>query len=146
MRVQVPGPSEFIATFLADRLDRRLTRLNAEAVLRYWPDPARPPLAGPTGEKPIVRRQHCALLTGTPDDAVRAMDAMDYDAYLYTDAETGEDAIVYWAGAGRAGLVEKVGDRWAVEERGEHGELGEMWGRKSAQTFHRALGRHAQCV
>ncbi|WP_433520200.1 sigma 54 modulation/S30EA ribosomal C-terminal domain-containing protein [Nocardia pseudovaccinii] len=98
VRVQVPGPGEFIATFLADRLDRQLSRLNAEAVLRYWPDPARPPLAGPTDEKPIVRRKHCALLTGTPDEAVRAMDAMDYDAYLYTDAETGEDAIVYWAG------------------------------------------------
>ncbi|MEV2225949.1 sigma 54 modulation/S30EA ribosomal C-terminal domain-containing protein [Nocardia vinacea] len=98
VRVQVPGPSGFIATFLADRLDRQLARLNAEAVLRHWPDAARPPLAGPTDEKPIVRRKHCALLTGTPEEAVRAMDAMDYDAYLYTDAETGEDAIVYWAG------------------------------------------------
>ncbi|MEV4129948.1 sigma 54 modulation/S30EA ribosomal C-terminal domain-containing protein [Nocardia sp. NPDC049707] len=98
VRVQVPGPSGFIATFLADRLDRQLARLTSGALPRYWPDPARPPLATPTDERPIVRRKHSALLTGTPDEAVRAMDAMDYDAYLYTDAETGEDAIVYWAG------------------------------------------------
>ncbi|MEV5834867.1 sigma 54 modulation/S30EA ribosomal C-terminal domain-containing protein [Nocardia sp. NPDC052112] len=98
VRVQVPGPSGFIATFLADRLDRGFARLNSDAVPRYWPDPARPPLAAPSDEEPIVRRKHCALLIGTPADAVRVMDAMDYDAYLFTDAETGEDAVVYWAG------------------------------------------------
>jgi len=98
VRVQVPGPSGFIATFLADRLDRQLARLTSDDLPRYWPDPARPPLAVGTEEQPIVRRKYCALLTGTPAEAVRAMDAMDYDAYLYTDAETGEDAAVYWAG------------------------------------------------
>lgn len=26
------------------------------------------------------------------------MDALDFDAHLFTDADTGETAIVYWAG------------------------------------------------
>ncbi|MFX0577877.1 sigma 54 modulation/S30EA ribosomal C-terminal domain-containing protein [Nocardia nepalensis] len=98
VRVQVPGPSGFIATFLADRLDREFARMSSDAVPRYWPDPARPSLAAPTEEQPIVRRKHCAVLTGTPAEAVRAMEAMDYDVHLFTDAQTGEDAIVYWAG------------------------------------------------
>lgn len=98
VRAQVPGPTGFIATVIADRLDRQLARLISGDIPRYWPDPARPPLAASTEERPIVRQKTCALLTGAPTDAVRVMEAMDYDAYLYTDAETGEDAAVYWAG------------------------------------------------
>ncbi|MET8878671.1 sigma 54 modulation/S30EA ribosomal C-terminal domain-containing protein [Nocardia sp. NPDC004604] len=98
VRAQVPGPGGFVAPFLADRLDRQLARLNSGDIPRYWPDPARPPLAVSTEERPIVRQKSCALLVGAPADAVRVMEAMDYDAYLYTDAETGEDAAVYWAG------------------------------------------------
>ena len=38
-----------------------------------------------------------------PCQAAARLNAMDYDAYLYTDAETGEEAIVYRAGP--AGLA-----------------------------------------
>lgn len=95
-RVQVTGPRGFAVTFAVERLDRQLTRLLARQS-RDWPDPARPPLAEVTEERPIIRRKACALLTGTPSEATSVMDAMDYDAYLFTDAQTGEDAVVHWS-------------------------------------------------
>ncbi|WP_332839015.1 sigma 54 modulation/S30EA ribosomal C-terminal domain-containing protein [Nocardia bovistercoris] len=94
-RVQVTGPRGFAVTFAVERLDRQIARLAAHES-RSWPDPARPPLARITERRPIVRRKDCALLTGTPEEAVEVMDAMDYDAYLFTDAESGEDAVVSW--------------------------------------------------
>ncbi|WP_330229957.1 sigma 54 modulation/S30EA ribosomal C-terminal domain-containing protein [Nocardia sp. NBC_00508] len=98
IRVQIAGPHRFIAAFVAERLDRLITRLGDEPGARLWPDPARPPLASATSPRPIVRRKECELLVGEPGAAARVMDVMDYDAYLFTDAETGEDAIVHWGG------------------------------------------------
>lgn len=95
-RVQVTGPRGFAVTFAVERLDRQIARL-ATNRSREWPDPARPPLTRVTEPRPIVRRKRCALLTGTPAEATAVMDAMDYDSYLFSDAETGEDALVSWA-------------------------------------------------
>ncbi|WP_433679362.1 sigma 54 modulation/S30EA ribosomal C-terminal domain-containing protein [Nocardia sp. CA-119907] len=95
-RVQVTGPRGFAVTFAVERLDRQIARL-ATKQSREWPDPARPPLARVTEPRPIARRKHCALLTGTPAEATAVLNAMDYDAYLFIDAETGEDAVVSWA-------------------------------------------------
>ncbi|WP_328411687.1 sigma 54 modulation/S30EA ribosomal C-terminal domain-containing protein [Nocardia sp. NBC_00403] len=94
-RVQVTGPRGFAVTFAVERLDRQIARL-ATSQARPFPDPARPPLARVTELRPIVRRKFCALLTGTPAEATAVLDAMDYDAYLFTDSETGEDAVVHW--------------------------------------------------
>lgn len=94
-RVQVPGPGGFAVTFAAERLDRQLARL-ATTQSRAWPDPARPPLARVTEPRPIVRRKRCALRTGTPVEATAVMDAMDYDAYLFIDRESGTEAVVHW--------------------------------------------------
>ncbi len=98
-RVQVTGPRGFAVTFAAERLDRRLARLAARET-RTWPDPARPPLSRAGEPRPIVRRKQCALSTCTPAEAVAVLDAMDYEAHLFTDAETGEDAVVHWAAPG----------------------------------------------
>ncbi|MFE9583127.1 sigma 54 modulation/S30EA ribosomal C-terminal domain-containing protein [Nocardia sp. NPDC006044] len=94
-RVQVTGPGGFAVTFAAERLDRQLARL-ATTRSRDWPDPARPPLAEVTEPRPIVRRKRVELLTGSPAEATAVMDAMDYDAYLFTDAESGTEAVVAW--------------------------------------------------
>ncbi|MGW4329477.1 sigma 54 modulation/S30EA ribosomal C-terminal domain-containing protein [Nocardia sp. NPDC004573] len=99
IRAQVTGPRGFAVTFAAERLDRRLARMAAREA-RTWPDPARPPLARAGAPRPIVRRKRCALSTCTPAEAVAVLDAMDYDAHLFTDADTGEDAVVHWAAAG----------------------------------------------
>ncbi|MBF6299966.1 sigma 54 modulation/S30EA ribosomal C-terminal domain-containing protein [Nocardia amamiensis] len=98
-RVQVTGPRGFAVTFAVERLDRHLARLAARES-RTWPDPARPALALVGEPREIVRRKHCTLLTCTPAEAVAVLDAMDYDAHLFTDVETGEDAVVHWAAEG----------------------------------------------
>ncbi|MEV6322165.1 sigma 54 modulation/S30EA ribosomal C-terminal domain-containing protein [Nocardia sp. NPDC051787] len=98
-RVQVTGPRGFAVTFAAERLDRQLARMAAHES-RIWPDPARPALARVGEPREIVRRKHRTLLTCTPAEAVAVLDAMDYDAHLFTDVETGEDAVVHWAAEG----------------------------------------------
>ncbi|WP_280373685.1 sigma 54 modulation/S30EA ribosomal C-terminal domain-containing protein [Nocardia abscessus] len=99
IRVQVTGPRGFAVTFAAERLDRRLARL-AAGQPRTWPDPARPPLAWVGEPRPIVRRKQVGLATCTPADAVAVLDAMDYEAHLFIDADSGEDAVVHWAAPG----------------------------------------------
>lgn len=96
-RVQVAGPGRFATTFALERLDLRLGCPPEEAS-RPWPDPARPPLAVVTGPRPIVRRKDCRLQVATAGAAALILDAMDYDAHLYIDAETGADAVVCWSG------------------------------------------------
>ncbi|ATL67968.1 hypothetical protein CRH09_18990 [Nocardia terpenica] len=97
LRTQIAAPADFTARVAARRLDTHLTRQSGPA-LRPWPDAARPPLAhtGPT--RPITRHKHYRLLTGSPDLAAYRMDALDYDALLFTDTDTGDDALVYRAG------------------------------------------------
>ncbi|UGT60838.1 sigma 54 modulation/S30EA ribosomal C-terminal domain-containing protein [Nocardia asteroides] len=103
-RVQVTGPRGFAVTFAAERLDRRLARA-ASGEARAWPDPARPPLTAVTAVRPIVRGKQCLLLDGTVAEAAAILDAMDYEAYLFVDAETGEDAVVHWVDGVGAGLI-----------------------------------------
>ncbi|MCU1640012.1 MAG: uncharacterized protein JWN03_287 [Nocardia sp.] len=96
-RVQVAGPGRFATTFALERLDLRLG-CSPEEVSRPWPDPARPSLAMVSGPRPIVRRKDCGLRVATAGAAARTLDAMDYDAHLYIDAETGADAVACWSG------------------------------------------------
>lgn len=78
------------------RLERQLRTLRKAWSPRPWPDPARPLLDAP-GPGILLRRKTIALQTAEPLTAAVVMDAMDYDVHLFTDAETGEDAIVYRA-------------------------------------------------
>ncbi|WP_223885639.1 sigma 54 modulation/S30EA ribosomal C-terminal domain-containing protein [Nocardia colli] len=98
VRVQVTGPGRFVSVLVADRLERQIIRCTAGAMPRAWPDPARPPLAYVSERRPITRRKSYTLLTGDPREAQRVLDEMDYDANLFTCAETGEDAVIYRAG------------------------------------------------
>jgi len=79
------------------RLDRQIVRVSARWRPRPWPDRTRRALTAPA-EAVISRRKPVVLLRGTPLEAVAVMDAMDYDVHVFTDAETGEDAVVYRAG------------------------------------------------
>jgi Sigma 54 modulation/S30EA ribosomal protein C terminus len=91
----MPGRHDVLAAI--SRLDRQIGRLSAPWRPRPWPDRSRRMLAG-VGDGAITRRKVYPLLRGTPLQAVAVMDAMDYDVHLFTDAETGEDAVVYRAG------------------------------------------------
>ncbi|MET8428918.1 sigma 54 modulation/S30EA ribosomal C-terminal domain-containing protein [Nocardia sp. NPDC004860] len=98
MRCQIHGPGTVVVRLAAERLDRALNRQLAQAPPRWAPDPDRAPLVTIGEERPIVRRKHCVPHRCDPAAAVATMDALDYDAHLFTDLDTGEDAIVYWAG------------------------------------------------
>ncbi|WP_433560341.1 sigma 54 modulation/S30EA ribosomal C-terminal domain-containing protein [Nocardia sp. CA-151230] len=98
VRCQIEGPGALVLRLAAERLDRSLNRQLAQALPRWAPDPARAPLVTVGEERPIVRRKHCVPRRCDPATAVATMDALDYDAHLFTDLDTGEDAIVYWAG------------------------------------------------
>ncbi|BBX75710.1 dormancy associated translation inhibitor [Mycobacterium shinjukuense] len=96
-RVQAvtPGPDELSSALL--RLDLQIVRLLAQWRPRPWPDRRRRVLTAPAGAH-ITRRKPVVPRRDTPLGAVAAMDAMDYDVHLFTDAESGEDAVVYRAG------------------------------------------------
>jgi hypothetical protein len=80
-----------------DRLDRHIGRLDGRRRLRPWPDLTRRMLTMPA-DAVLVRHKSVVPQRITPMEAAWVMDAMDYDAHLFVDAETGEDAVVYRAG------------------------------------------------
>jgi hypothetical protein len=97
-RVQVPGQTPVAAiAAAAARLDRQIRRLTTEWAPWPWPDPERHPLNNP-GLGSIARMKSTRLHVGMHCQAAAVLHAMDYDVFLYVDAETGEDAIVYRAG------------------------------------------------
>ncbi|MFD6357036.1 sigma 54 modulation/S30EA ribosomal C-terminal domain-containing protein [Nocardia tengchongensis] len=78
------------------RLERQLRTVRKAWSPRPWPDPTRPPLDAP-GPGILLRRKTVAVQAIDPLTAAVVMDVMDYDVHLFTDVETGEDAIVYRA-------------------------------------------------
>ena len=97
-RIQVPGRTIVMAiSAAAARLQRQIHRLTTAWEPWPWPDPERRGLGVP-GEGTIARLKTYRLHTGTPCQAAAILNAMDYDAFLYTDAETGEEAVVYRSG------------------------------------------------
>jgi hypothetical protein len=97
-RIQVPGwdPAAAMAAAV-DRLRRQLRRLTTAWEPWPWPDPQRRTLAVP-GRGEIVRHKPYRLTVGAPCQAAAVLGAMDYDVHLYTDADTGEEAVVYRSG------------------------------------------------
>ncbi|WP_432839575.1 sigma 54 modulation/S30EA ribosomal C-terminal domain-containing protein [Dactylosporangium sp. CA-092794] len=97
-RIQVTGRDPAMALAAgAVRLDRQVRRLSTAWEPWPWPDPERRALAVP-GRAVITRRKPVRLYRRRSCQAGAHLAAMDYDAYLFTDAETGEDALVHRAG------------------------------------------------
>lgn len=97
-RIQVPAATPVAAiAAAATRLDRQVRRLTTAWEPWPWPDPERHALHLP-GTHTISRLKSFRLHVGMPCQAAAILNAMDYDVYLYTDAETGEDAVVYRSG------------------------------------------------
>lgn len=79
------------------RLDRQIVRAWGPWRPRPWPDSTRTLLTAP-GHATIIRRKEVAAARTTPWCASEILDAMDYNMHLFTDVETGEEAVVYRAG------------------------------------------------
>lgn len=96
-RIQTITPGGGNVLHALVRLEQQIEWLSKPWQPRPWPDPAPRRLAVPE-EGVITRRKSYPLLVDEPTAAVVVMDAMDYDAHLFTDGATGEDAVVYRAG------------------------------------------------
>ncbi|SKY83021.1 putative regulatory protein [Mycobacteroides abscessus subsp. bolletii] len=90
--MQLPLPDAGDLSPLISRLWRQIA-----AGPRRWPDPERLPLTA-AADAVITRRKAVALQAITVREAITVLDAMNFEAYLFIDAETGEDALVYRAG------------------------------------------------
>lgn len=97
---------------LQDRLAARLARLDehwearrggvpvaAPHEWRHGSEPTHRPdyFPRPAAERQIVRHKSFSLSRETPDEAAFEMESMDYDFHLFTDAESGEDSVIYRA-------------------------------------------------
>lgn len=84
---------------LVDRMIRQLDQAAAKARTRErrMPDPApRPPTATVApDEREIVAHKSFAIDRATLDEAAFDMEVLDYDFFLFTDADDGLDKVVY---------------------------------------------------
>jgi ribosome-associated translation inhibitor RaiA len=101
IRVQVAARTTHEAIdLLQARLQDRLLRSARSAQGRRGPRSRPRPeyLPRPAEGRELRRRKTYGPAYATPEDAALDMDLLDYDFYLFTDYETGQDAVVYRAG------------------------------------------------
>ncbi|HEX6335374.1 MAG TPA: sigma 54 modulation/S30EA ribosomal C-terminal domain-containing protein [Jiangellaceae bacterium] len=114
VRAQVAAATAHEAVeLLQARLRRRLERMardwearrgsrpvSAPHEWRHMSEPADRPdyYPRPESERQVVRHKTFAPAKVTPDEAALDMDLLDYDFYLFTDADTGQDSVIYRAG------------------------------------------------
>jgi ribosomal subunit interface protein len=110
---------------LRNWVDRRtdLARRGTERAAGEWRhadfSAARPDhFPRPPEEREIVRRKSFATHPVTPPEAADEMEALDHDFYLFTEAETGVDAIAYHRDDGRLGVIGPSGIGWSGESDG----------------------------
>ncbi|MET9022367.1 sigma 54 modulation/S30EA ribosomal C-terminal domain-containing protein [Actinopolymorpha sp. NPDC004070] len=111
------------ADLMKDRLRRRLVRLRdrertrhrwtgevAEHEWRHGDQPRRPEphFPRPVEDRTVVRRKTFALVPLTAEEAAYEMDVLDHDFYLYTDRETGRDAVIVRGARGAVAAVTEV--------------------------------------
>jgi ribosome-associated translation inhibitor RaiA len=114
VRAQVTAHSPREAVdLLQDRLRQGLLRLDrhwearrgsmpvgGEHQWRRGQEPThRPPYyPRPPEERQVVRHKTYGPSIATPDEAVQDMELLDYDFYLFTDSESGQDTVIYRSG------------------------------------------------
>jgi ribosomal subunit interface protein len=103
------------ADLVVDRLQRRLVQLRERTRTRHrwigvagehdWRHGDLPthPVVAPGGS--VVRLKTFAAEPVTADEAAYEMDLLDHDFYLYTDRDTGADAVVYRKSGGGYGVL-----------------------------------------
>jgi len=74
-----------------------------------WSAPRPPYFPRPAEERELIRRKTFALEPLEPLQAVAEMLDLDHAFYLFEDAQTGTDAVVYRRDDGRIGLIEPAG-------------------------------------
>ncbi|MFG1946436.1 sigma 54 modulation/S30EA ribosomal C-terminal domain-containing protein [Nonomuraea sp. NPDC048826] len=111
IRAQAAGPSMYQALdLLEDRIRTRLRRTARhweELRGRYSPErresslPVLPrPRREPDAEREIVRHKTLGDYRATPEEAAFDMEQLDFGFYLFTEAGTGQDSVLYRDGDG----------------------------------------------
>ena len=118
---------------LAQRLERQLrtwvdrrtdiARRGRERAAGEWRDAqfsdARPRhFERPPEQREILRRKTFAAVPLTPAEAADEMEFLDHDFYLFSDAETGADAVAYHRDDERLGVIGPSGIGWSGETDG----------------------------
>lgn len=102
----------------SDRLRSRVTRFVERRRARRTavPEPDtdtadRPEIFDhPAEERDIVRRKSFTTAPCTPEEAVFDMDLLDHDFFLFRNADTGEENVVYRTANGGYELIRSAGD------------------------------------
>jgi ribosome-associated translation inhibitor RaiA len=126
VRARTAAPSMGAAVDeVAERLQRHLRRYVERLITRErepaqappgewshrsWSPPRPPTFVRPVDEREIVRRKSFAFDAMSIDEAADALEDLDHDFFLFHDASTDADGVVYWRDDGLLGLIEP---RWA---------------------------------
>lgn len=84
-----------LAGLLAARVSRQMVVPRSGLRARPWPDPLAGVPPTPVGPARISRRKRVRLSALTPVKAILTLDALDYQAHMFLDPQTGAEAVVY---------------------------------------------------
>jgi ribosomal subunit interface protein len=117
MDAAVDDVAERLQRHVRRYLDRLITRQREPAESspgewshRSWSPPRSPVFERPVEEREIIRRKSFGFGPMPVEEAVDALEDLDHDFFLFRDAQTDADAIVYWRDDGLLALIEP---RWA---------------------------------
>jgi ribosomal subunit interface protein len=124
MEAAVDEVAERLQRHLHRYVERLITRQREPAELgagewshRSWSPPQGPTFVRPAEEREIIRSKSFAFGPMSVDEAADALEDLDHDFFLFRDAETDADAVVYWCDDGLLALIEP---RWvkSADDRG----------------------------
>lgn len=102
-RVQIMGP----AATAVERFSRHVDTIRAGQAPGFLPYPENRALSIVTPPQPVVRRKAVQLLTLNPAAACEVMYRMDFATFLFRDADTGDNAVLYRAGDQQVRLIRR---------------------------------------
>jgi ribosomal subunit interface protein len=142
VRARAAGPSiEAAVDELAERLQRQLRRYVDRLVTRKrrlaeppagewshrsWSPPRPPSFVRDPEEREIIRRKSFAFGPMSIQHAADALEDLDHDFFLFHDAETDADAVVYWRDDGLLALIEPRRAAQRTDARGAIAETNRL--------------------
>jgi len=113
MSAAVDDLAERLQDQLRRHVDRLITRQRTPGAVEAgewrhaaWAPPRPPRSWRPLGERELVRRKTFALEPMSALEAAADLAALDHDFYLYRDADTGADAVLYRRDDGRLAVLQ----------------------------------------
>lgn len=104
----VDDVAERLQRHLRRYVDRMITRQRepSEWSHRVWSPPRPPTFERPIEEREIVRRKSFSFGPMSVEDAADALEDLDHEFFLFRDADTDTDAVLYWRDDGLLALIE----------------------------------------